>query len=52
MPRQAASYAKKTIAFHMEFGSESLQNSRYEMITLYSLEHLQLANEALGRTHN
>jgi hypothetical protein len=35
----------------MEFGSEIVQNSRYEKITLHSLEHLQLANDAFGRTN-
>jgi hypothetical protein len=46
----AAHYAQKTVTFHLDFGAEMLENARYEMITLYSMEHLQLANRALGRT--
>jgi len=41
--------AQKTIAFHFEFSSDFIENARYEMQTLYSMENLQLANEALGR---
>lgn len=32
------------------FGTEILENARHEMLTLYSMEHLQLANEVLGRS--
>jgi hypothetical protein len=39
---------KKIIAFHLEFSPEVVQNSRYEMQTLYRMENLQLANETLG----
>ena len=35
--------------FHLDFAYEIVKNARYEMQTLYSMEHLQLANEALGR---
>jgi len=40
---------QKTVAFHFEFGSEIIENARYEMQTLNSWENLQLANKALGR---
>ena len=43
-------YAQKTVTFHPNFIAEILENARYEMLTLYSMEHLQLANEALGRS--
>ena len=46
----SARCAQKTVAFHFEFGSEVIENARYEMQTLYSMENLQLAKEALGRT--
>jgi hypothetical protein len=39
-------YAQKTIAFHFEFGSEIIENARYGMTTLYSMEHLKIANAA------
>jgi len=35
--------------FHIHFGSEIIENARYEMLKLYSMENLQRANEALGR---
>jgi hypothetical protein len=47
--RQETRYAQKTATFHLNFGPETIENARYEMLTLYSLEHLQLADEALGR---
>jgi hypothetical protein len=47
--RQETRYAQKTVTFHLNFGPETIENARYEMLTLYSLEHLQLADEALGR---
>jgi len=45
----SARYAQKTVAFHLEFGSEIFENARYEMKTLYSVEHLKTANEARGQ---
>jgi hypothetical protein len=42
--------SKKTVAFHFEFGAEIIENSRYEMQTLYSMQHLEIANEVLGRS--
>jgi hypothetical protein len=44
-----ARYAQKTVTFHINFGLEIIGNARYEMQTLYSMEHLQLSNEAIGR---
>jgi hypothetical protein len=44
-----ARYAQKTIAFHFEFGSDFIENARYEMQTLYSMENLEIANQAFGR---
>jgi len=40
---------KKNVTFHLEFSSEIIQNARYEMQTLHSLENLRIANEVLGR---
>jgi hypothetical protein len=34
--------------FHPDFGCEILGQARYERLTLYSLEHLRLADKALG----
>lgn len=45
----SARYAQKAITFHMEFSPEAVQNSRYEMQTLYSMKNLQLASEATDR---
>jgi hypothetical protein len=45
----SARYAQKTVAFHFEFGSEIIDNARYEMQTLYSMNNLGIANEVLGR---
>jgi hypothetical protein len=42
--------AQKTVTFHLEFSAEILENARHEMLTLHSMEHLKLANEALGRS--
>ena len=39
----------KTFTFHLDFGSEIVEQTRYERLTLYSLEHLGLADMALGR---
>ena len=39
----------KTVTFHLDFGSEIVEQARYERLTLYSLEHLRLADMALGR---
>jgi hypothetical protein len=44
-----AHYAQKTVAFHFEFGSEIIENARYEMQILNSWKNLRLANKALGR---
>ena len=49
MAQTPARYAQKAIAFHFEFGSEIIENARYEKQTLYSLENLGIANEMLGR---
>lgn len=46
----SARCTQKTVTFHLDFSAEILENARYKMITLYSMEHLQLANRALGRT--
>jgi hypothetical protein len=48
-PREARC-AQKTVTFHLEFSAEILENARYVMHTLYQMEHLQLANEALGQS--
>ena len=40
---------QKTVAFYFEFGPEIFENARYKMQTLYSMENLQFANQALGR---
>ena len=45
----SARYGQKAITFHLNFDPETIENARYEMQTLYSMEHLQLANEAIGR---
>ena len=37
------------ILFHLDFGSEILEQVRYERLPLYSLEHLRLADTAIGR---
>jgi hypothetical protein len=42
-------YAQKTIAFHFELDPEIIGNGRYEMLTLYSLDNLKIANAVLGR---
>ena len=47
--QQEARYAQKTVTFHLDFGSEIVEQARYERITLYSLENLKLADQALGR---
>jgi hypothetical protein len=47
--RREARYAQKTVTFHINFGHEIIENARYKMQTLYSMEHLQLANEAIRR---
>lgn len=47
-PREAR-YVQKTVTFHIDFAPEIVEESRYEMQTLYSLERLELANKALGR---
>lgn len=44
-----ARYVQKTVTFHFDFAPETVEESRYEMQTLYSLEHLELANKALVR---
>ncbi len=48
-PLPSAYYAQKTITFHLEFRSEIVERARYERLILYSLEHLKLADKALGR---
>lgn len=45
----SACYAQKTIAFHLEFSPEIVEQVRYERLTLYSLENLIHADRALGR---
>jgi len=32
-----------------DFGAETVEQARYEQLTSYSLEHLRLADKALGR---
>ena len=39
----------KTVAFHFELGSKNVENARYAMQTLYSLDNLKVANEVHGR---
>ena len=47
--QQEARYTQKTVTFHLDFGSEIVEQARYEQLTLYSLEHLKLADKVLGR---
>ena len=47
--RPTARCAQKTVTFHLDFGSEIVEQARYERLTLYSLENLRLADMALGR---
>lgn len=44
-----ACYAKKTIAFKLEFSPEIVENARYERLTLFSLEDIIHADRALGQ---
>ena len=46
---RATRYAQKNVTFHLDFGSEIVDQVRYERLTFYSLEHLRLADKALGR---
>jgi hypothetical protein len=45
----SARYVQKTVTFHIDFPPEIVEESRYGMQPLYSLEHLELAKKALGR---
>jgi hypothetical protein len=45
----SARCAQKTVTFHLDFGSEIVQNARHEMLVLHSMENSELANLALGR---
>jgi hypothetical protein len=40
----------KTATFHLDFGSEIVEQAGYQRLTLYSFENLKLADKALGRT--
>jgi hypothetical protein len=42
-------YGQKTFTFHLDFGSEIVQNARYGMLALHSMENLELANAIPGR---